>query len=71
MWHVTKLIGQFGKNLTTKNGSVWLMCSFPAVCLLIAGCAGHKARFNGLEMGMANLAQIGRASWRERVCHCV
>jgi hypothetical protein len=64
MWQVTNLIRQFGKHLATKNGGIWLMCSFLAVCFLMVGGAANKTRFNGLDMGMANLPRLSDAKTR-------
>jgi hypothetical protein len=64
MWQVTKLIRQFSKYFAAKNGSVLLICSFLAVCFLMVGGAANKARFNGLDMGMANLPRLSDAKTR-------
>jgi len=63
MWQATKLIRQFSKYFAAKNGNVLLICSFLAACCLMVGGA-NKTRFNGLDMGMANLARLSDAKTR-------
>jgi hypothetical protein len=64
MWQVTNLIRQFSKYFAAKNGNVLLICSFLAVCCLMVGGAANKTRFNGLDMGMANLPRLSDAKTR-------
>jgi len=44
--------------------TIGLICGLMAVCCFMAGCAGHKANFNGLQVGMANLARLSDAKTR-------
>ena len=41
-----------------------LICGLLAVCFFMAGCAGHKARFSGIQTGMTNLARLSDAKTR-------
>lgn len=64
MKRAARIIEQFNKYFATEKGNTWLICSLLAVYFLTDGCAGHKARFGGLEMGMANLARLSDAKTR-------
>jgi hypothetical protein len=44
--------------------TIGLICGLLVVCCFMAGCAGHKARFSGLQTGMTNLARLSDAKTR-------
>jgi len=44
--------------------TIGLICGILAVCCFMVGCAGHKARFNGIQTGMTNLARLSDAKTR-------
>jgi len=44
--------------------TIGLICGILAVCCFMVGCAGHKARFSGLQTGMTNLARLSDAKTR-------
>jgi hypothetical protein len=62
MERLMKLIRGFGRRM--KERSVWLICSLCFVVFLMVGCNGQKSGFNGLEMGLGNLARLSYAQTR-------
>lgn len=59
-----KLMRRFGRWVVTKMCNIWLICGFWLVAFLMAGCDGQQSGFNGLEMGMGNLARLSYAQTR-------
>ncbi len=59
---LTKLIRRLSKRM--KRCNVWLVCTMLLVALLMVGCEEQQSGFNGLEMGMGNLARLSSAQTR-------
>jgi len=64
MERMKKLMGRLGKRIATGRCEIGLICGFLLAAFLVAGCAGQKSEFNGLEMGMGNLARLSYAKTR-------
>ncbi|MFB0552849.1 MAG: glycoside hydrolase family 172 protein [Phycisphaerae bacterium] len=47
-----------------KRCNVWLVCALWLAAFLMLGCDGQQSGFNGLEMGMGNLARLSSAETR-------
>ncbi len=59
---LTKLIRRFSKRM--KRCNVWLVCTLWLVAFLMVGCDGQQSGYNGLEMGLGNLARLSYAQTR-------
>lgn len=59
-----KLMRRFGKWIVTKRCNIWLVCTVWLIAFLMVGCEEQQSGFNGLEMGMGNLARLSYAETR-------
>ena len=62
MEQLTKIIRKFGR--WTKRLNVCLVCGLLLVAFLMVGCDGQQSGYNGLEMGLGNLARLSYAQTR-------
>ncbi len=59
-----KLMRRFGRWIVTKRCNIWLICGLWLIAFLMAGCDGQQSGFNGLKMGLGNLARLSYAQTR-------